>query len=96
AAFRGSLSKTDADQLLDDFTKQLEDIQEENRQLKDQLSQISAMSLADEERNFTTDSILQNVGKEIYPGELADRIRYAAETALDVAELKGIDERSIA
>ncbi|MGK4495561.1 hypothetical protein ACSLVN_27520, partial [Klebsiella pneumoniae] len=69
---------------------------EENRQLKDQLSQISAMSLADEERNFTTDSILQNVGKEIYPGELADRIRYAAETALDVAELKGIDERSIA
>lgn len=96
AAYRGSLSQADADQLLDDFTKQLEDIQEENRQLKEQLSAQVAIGLAEEEGDFATDGILQSVGKEIYPGELVDRIRFAAETALDAAEAKGIDERSIA
>lgn len=96
AAYRGSFSKADADQLLDDFTKQLDDLQKENRQLKEQLSAQAAMSLTEEESNFATDGIFQSVGKEIYPGELADRIRFAAETALSSAEPKGIDERSIA
>jgi hypothetical protein len=95
AAYRGSLSRADADQLLDDFTKQLEDLQEENRQLKERLSAQAAKSLAEEESDFAIDGIFQSLGKEIYQGELADRIRFAAETALDAAESKGIDERSI-
>ncbi|MGA1806248.1 hypothetical protein VHN57_15215 [Sphingobium sp. WW5] len=96
AAYRGSLSQADADQLLDDFTKQLDDLQEENRQLKEQLSAQAAVTLAEDESYFATDGIFQSVGKEIYPGELADRIRFAAATALDAAEPKGIDERTIA
>ncbi|HEX4739329.1 MAG TPA: hypothetical protein VH331_17405 [Allosphingosinicella sp.] len=94
AALRGALSQEDADQLLDDFTKQLNDLQEENRRLTQQLSSQAVSDIAQDERNFAADRMLQNVGKEIYPGEIIDRIRFAAQTALSIAEQNGVDDRT--
>ncbi|MBP2513832.1 hypothetical protein [Sphingomonas sp. PvP018] len=95
-ALRGSLSETAADELLDDYTKQLEDLQEENRWLKEQQNSQAVTKIATEERDSTTEGVFGGVGKEIYPGEMADRIRLAARTALSVKDLNGIDGRSIA
>lgn len=96
AAFRGSLSQVDADQLLEDFVKQLDDLKEENGQLKEQLTSRATIEISGVESEFAADDLLQNVGKELYPGEVLDRIRLAAQTAIEVAEANGIDERSIA
>lgn len=96
AALRGSLSQSDADQLLDDFTKQLHDLQEENRRLSEQFNTQAVSDIAKEERDFAGDGILRSVVKEIYLGEITDRIKLAAKIALSVAEPNGIDDRTVA
>ncbi|MCO6393070.1 hypothetical protein GTW25_18780 [Aliihoeflea aestuarii] len=95
-ALRGSLSERDADQLLDVFTTQLSDLQEENRRLTEQISSQTVTEMADEERSFAADNIFRSVGKEIYPGEIADRIRLAAQIGLSMVESNGIDARTAA
>ncbi|PYD49262.1 hypothetical protein [Novacetimonas pomaceti] len=92
-ALRGAISQGDADQLFDDFTKQLSDLQEENRRLTEQLNSQAVSDITKEEDD---PGILRSIGKEIYPGEVTDRIRLAAQTALSVAEANGIDGRTIA
>lgn len=91
---RSSLSQVDADQLFEEFTKQLDDLQEENKQLKDQMASQIRIDAAEDQGGAANDRPLKSVGKEIYPGEVLDRIRFAAETALLFAEAEGIDERS--
>ncbi|WP_165895215.1 hypothetical protein [Sphingomonas sp. PP-CC-3G-468] len=95
-ALRGSLSESAADELFDDYNKQLNDLQEENRWLKEQRHSQAVTEIAAEERDPTTEGVFQGVIKEIYAGEMADRIRLAARTALTVAESNGIDGRSVA
>ena len=95
-ALRGSLSESAADELLDAYTKQLEDLQEENRWLTERRNSHAVTEIAAEDRDSMAEDIFHAVGKEIYPGEIADRIRLAAQTALTVADLNGIDGRSIA
>lgn len=96
AALRGSLSEHDADELLDHFTQQLTDLQEENRQLTAQLNSQVVNEFVEKERNSAAPDIFGNLGNEIYSGEIADRIRLAAQTALSVAEPNGIDARTVA
>lgn len=92
-ALRGAISQGDAEQLFDDFTKQLSDLQAENHRLTEQLNSQAVSDITKEEDD---PGILRSVGKEIYPGEVTDRIRLAAQTALSVVEANGIDNRTIA
>lgn len=96
ATLKGALSEADADQLFDDFAQQLSDLQEENRRLKDQLNTQSVTDLTKLESSLTTPEFFQSLGKEIYPGEIVDRIRYAIAIAASVSEAKGIDHRTTA
>jgi hypothetical protein len=91
---RSALLKADAEELFDSFSKQVEDLEEENRQLKEQLISQAAQDLGIVDAQFVADNLPLRVGKEIYPGELYDRIRLAAQIALTVAESSGIDDRS--
>jgi hypothetical protein len=96
AAMRGALSQEDADQLFDDFTKQLSDLQEENRRLSELVNSQAVNDIVEDEQNPRDVSVLKSAGPEIYEGEVTDRIRFAAQIALSVAEPNGIDARSIA
>lgn len=95
ASLRESLSKDDANQLFDDFTRQVNDLQEENHRLKEQLN-TRLVGQIKEEGGESTGEFLSKVGKEIYPGEIVDRIRFAVQVGLSVAEPNGIDLRTIA
>ncbi|POF63665.1 hypothetical protein CFR73_03780 [Novacetimonas maltaceti] len=92
-ALRDAISQGEADQLFDDFTKQLSDLQEENRRLTEQLNSQAVIDITKEEQDS---GIFRSIGKEIYPGEITDRLRLAAQTALSVAEANGIDDRTTA
>jgi hypothetical protein len=96
AAMRGALSQEDADQLFDDFTKQLSDLQEENRRLIELSNSKAVNDIVEEEKNPQRASDFKSTGPEVYEGEITDRIRFAAKIALSVAEPNGIDARSIA
>lgn len=96
AALRGSLSQADADQLFDDYSKQLSEQQDEIRRLKEQLGSQTVTEIEKEELGLSTDDILRRVGKEIYEGEVIDRIRLAVQTALLGTEANGIDSRTVA
>lgn len=95
AALRGSLSQTDSEQLFDDYSKQLGEQQDEIRRLKEQLGSQAVTDIEREELGSSVD-ILRRVGKEIYEGEVVDRIRLAVQLALLTAEVNGIDDRTVA
>lgn len=95
-ASRGAISQEEADQLLDEFTRQLKDLQDENRRLTSQLNALAVNDIADAERDISIGLDISRVVKEIYPGELLDRVRLAAQTALSVADVQGTDARTVA
>lgn len=96
AALRDGLSQADADQLFDDYSKQLSEQQDEIRRLKEQLGSQTVTDIEKEELGSSADELLRRVGKEIYEGEVVDRIRLAAQTALLAADANGIDGRTVA
>jgi len=44
---------------------------------------------------LSADTLLKIAGPEIYEGEIFDRIRYALKTAIECANIKGVDKRSL-
>lgn len=96
AALSASVSQSDADQLLEDFSAQLADLQAENRQLKDQVNYQVSEEIPSIHSYNNSGNVLDGIVKEIYPGEVVDRIRLAAKIAISVADAKGIDKRSLA
>ncbi len=96
AALRDGLSQADADQLFDDYSKQLSEQQDEIRRLKVELASQTVTDIEKEELSSSAHNFLRRVGKEVYEGEFVDRIRLAAQTALIVADANGIDGRTVA
>lgn len=96
AALRGALSQDDANQLLEDYGKELASLQDENRQLKELINSQTVDNFENDYKKFKSEEISLKICDEIYPGEVSDRIRYAAETALSTKDTKGIDPRTIA
>jgi hypothetical protein len=94
ASLRSSLSQRDADQLVDDFSSQLSEQQDEIRRLKKQISSQAVTDIEKEELVSSADDIFRRLGKEIYEGEIVDRIRLATSSALSAAEANGIDTRT--
>ena len=74
----------------EELTNQIKDLQNENQELREQLTQ----SVESKEANIWTDNLAQYIGPEIYPGEISDRLRLAANRILSNAEAIGIDSRS--
>ncbi len=93
STYRGALTAQDADTLLDDYLKQISDIQEENNNLKELLSAAS-ISPDYRENSFELDSFSRKIGLELYHGEVSDRLRLASRIALDRADAIGLDSRS--
>lgn len=96
AALRNGLSQADADQLFDAFSMQLSEQQDEIRRLKEQLGSQTVTDIEKEEFGSSADDVFRRVCKEIYEGEIVDRIRLAVQTALLVADANGIDGRTVA
>jgi hypothetical protein len=91
---KGVLTESAIDELLEDYAKQFDDIQAENRQLKEQIKFQLAQSSSSSDRDNYIDNLIKKIGPEVYYGEISDRIRFAAEIALKSADNIGVDKRS--
>ncbi|OWK33172.1 hypothetical protein [Sphingomonas dokdonensis] len=96
ATLRDSLSQVDAEELFEGFSKQLEDLQDENRRLKEEINRQATVAITITQPDISNVGFLGSVAKEIYPGEIIDRVRLAVYTAIFAAETSGVDERSLA
>ena len=74
--------------------EQIDNLQDKISQLEQQLSIAPSASIGSDDAEFSTDNLVRRVGPEVYPGEISDRLRLAAKTALSVAEQVGLDARS--
>jgi hypothetical protein len=74
--------------------EEIYNLQDRIRQLKQQLSASQIASLGTDETEFSIENLVKSVGPEIYPGEISDRLRFAAKTTLSFAEQIGLDSRS--
>jgi len=95
AALSSGLSQADADELFEDYNKQLSEQQDEIRRLKEQLGSQAVTDIEKEELGSSAHNVLRRVGKEIYEGEVVDRIRLAVQSALLAAEANGVDARTV-
>lgn len=87
------MKASDADDLFAEYVKQLDELQSENRQLKQLISQQSAEAVAGDEGGPNFD-LIKRLGPEIYPGEIYDRLRFAVQTTLSYSDTIGLDPRS--
>jgi hypothetical protein len=79
--------------LFNDFVKQLEESQLENKMLNEQVAKLQA-DLAEFSAKKSPDQLRFSLCDEVYPGEIWDRLRYAASMAISQAERIGLDQRS--
>jgi hypothetical protein len=86
-------NSSDIEDLFNDFVKQLEESQLEIKMLKEQVAKLQA-DLAECSANKSPDQLRFSLCDEVYPGEIWDRLRYAARMALSQAERIGLDQRS--
>lgn len=91
--YKGALKASDAENLFDAYVKQLGELKSENDALKKQLM---AQSIDAYEENDQTGDLdfAKRLGPEIYPGEIYDRLRLAAQSAISIADSTGLDARS--
>lgn len=90
-AYRGALSAADSEALFDEYSKQLDDLQAENRQLT---ARLASFEDGLHEGGFLNEDLVRAVGPEVYNGEISDRLRFAAEITLSAADQIGLDARS--
>lgn len=88
---RNRLTAAESERL---YLDEIENLQDRIRQLEQQLSTNLAASLGTDEAEFSIHNLVQLIGPEVYPGEISDRLRFAAKTTLLVAEQIGLDARS--
>lgn len=94
ASYKNSLSAAESEDLFNSYISQLEDLQNENRQLRSQLSDRVVENVGANDGEFSSENLVRRIGPEIYSGEISDRLRYAAKIALSVSDQVGVDERS--
>lgn len=84
-------------------TKQKEEsLREEILTLKEQINQLKEQissrpvteTIGQESWGLSNETLIGQIGPEIYHGEFSDRLRLAVIMALDVADQKGLDRRS--
>lgn len=97
-SLQGAMSVAESEALFDEMAQQLSDLQVENRVLQQKLrEQKEAIEFgAEEHEGLAHPSLVGILGPELYPGEVSDRLRFAAIIALSVAEAQGLDKRTIA
>lgn len=95
-AYKGTLSAEENEELFDELVKQNDDLQAENRQLREQLRAVHLESskAGAQEGELLNESFVRVLGPEVYDGEISDRLRFSAKTTLRVANQIGLDARS--
>ncbi|MFN7168396.1 MAG: hypothetical protein ACK4NV_15210 [Pannonibacter sp.] len=91
ASEKSQLTADESEQL---YIEEIENLQDRINQLEQQLSVQPPYSVGTDEAEFSTDNLVRLVGPEVYSGEVSDRLRLAARTALSVADQTGLDARS--
>lgn len=76
------------------YEEEIANLRDQVNQLKDSLNVSHLVSDDHPEQELLPTSIASLMGPEIYPGEVIDRLRVAAKTALTRAEQEGLDSRS--
>lgn len=94
-AYKGALSAAESEALFQDYVKQLEDLQAENRQLIERIAKIPLSGGVESEGGeFSNANLVGIIGPEVYAGEIIDRLRLATEITLSKADQIGLDTRS--
>lgn len=88
---RKQLSAKESEKLYQD---EIDNLHDRIKQLEQQLNVSPGLGVAVGRAELLENNLVQRVGPEIYEGEIADRLRHAAKTALSVSESIGLDERS--
>lgn len=88
---RNRLSADESEKL---YLDEIENLQDRIRQLEQQVSDNSDASLGTNDAEFSAHNLVQRIGPEIYPGEISDRLRLAADMTLSTSEQTGLDGRS--
>lgn len=76
------------------YEQEVAALREQVAELKDALAGDSLVAGDDPEETLLPPSVASRLGPEIYPGEVIDRLRAAAKTAITRAEQEGLDARS--
>ncbi|MGY6635620.1 MAG: hypothetical protein ACXIUO_00615 [Erythrobacter sp.] len=93
-ALQGAAEAKDIEELFDGYVKEIEEIKSDKRVLEVKIAELQAeISNKDEERD-NGGNVLRLM-PEIYPGEVLDRLRYAANLTLNNAEAIGLDRRTL-
>ena len=92
--FKHSLSPQEIDSLLDDLSRQIDDLTEENLKLKADASRLPTKDVILDDAQAQHLNSWGQVCSEIYEGEIADRLRFSAKTTLAYAEQTGLDGRT--
>lgn len=94
-AVKTASTSNDLDELFDELYKQMEDLKAEKLTLADQNAELQGKLVDLSSQSAALAASGANI-EEIYPGEISDRLRYAATLALGYAETNGLDKRSYA
>lgn len=88
---KNRLSSAESERL---YIEEIENLQDKVRSLEQQLSAAPSSSVGTDQDEFSTDNLVNRIGPEVYPGEISDRLRFAARTTLSVCEQIGLDSRT--
>ncbi|WP_139020441.1 hypothetical protein [Citromicrobium sp. JLT1363] len=95
SALKGNRSDDEINDLLNEYSKQINDLNSEKKDLERRLSDTQDISnRVSDDDEFRDTNLVKLIGPELYSGEVSDRIRYAARIALDASENLGLDDRS--
>ena len=92
-ALAGASNSSDFDDLFNDYVKQLDELQCENKILMKQIIKLQG-EVAERAEKASQDRLLSRLCEEVYPGEILDRLRYASRIAISNADAIGLDQRS--
>lgn len=76
------------------YEEEIANLKDQVGQLKGQLSPSDLSGGGDSDEGLLPTSIAAQIGPELYPGELVDRLRVAAKAALQHADQDGLDART--
>jgi len=88
---RNRLTPEEIEQLYKD---EIENLRDKIRQQEQQIDSGVVEGVGTDDGEFSTGNLIRRIGPEIYPGEVSDRLRFAARIALKVADQIGLEERS--
>ena len=88
-------NRLSAEEVEDIYSEEIETLKDRIKDLENELNERSLAEInKSSEGNFSADDLTCRLGPEVWPGEISDRLRLAAQTALLSADHTGLDSRS--